>query len=194
MAASTADYANALRQLLPMGAAWETRGTPLGDLVDALAAELARVEGRVDVLLREADPGQASELLTDWERVLGLPDRCLTEAQTASERRASARTRYTLKGGQSAAFFIALAASMGYVVTVDDFATEAEAIAAGITYTGDGWAYTWVVHVAAGTVVKPFRVGTGVVGDPLASWGVEELECVIKRFAPAHTIVLFAYD
>jgi uncharacterized protein YmfQ (DUF2313 family) len=193
MATDAAIYSQALRLLLPQGAAWETRGTPLGDLLDGLALELARVDARADVLLREADPGQASELLADWERVLGLPDPCLTTAQTTPERKAAARTRYTLVGGQSAQFFVDLAASIGYTVTVEDFPTEAAAIAAGITYTGDGWAYSWRVNVAAGTVVRDFRVGTGAAGDALRSWGVEELECVIKRYAPAHTIVFFAY-
>jgi len=193
VAATSGDYAQALRLLLPSGAAWQVEGTPLGDLLGGLSQQLYGVDARADVLLAEADPGQASELLADWERVLGLPDPCITTTQTTIRRRAAARTRYTLLGGQSAQFFIDLAASLGYTVTIADFSSEAEAIAAGISYTGDGWAYTWVVHVAAGTVVTPFRVGTGAVGDPLASWGIEELECLIKRYAPAHTIVFFAY-
>lgn len=187
------NYAQALKDLLPPGAAWEYKRTTLADVLDAQAKELVRIEARAAVLLKEADPGQASELLTDWERVLGLPDPCLTTTQTATQRRAAARARYTMVGGASAAFFIALAASMGYTVTIEDFPTEADAIAAGISYTGDGWAYTWRVNVAAGTVTVPFQVGVSAAGDPLRSWGVEDLECTIKRYAPAHTIVLFAY-
>lgn len=187
------NYSQALRQLLPRGAAWHAEGAALGQLLDALAAEMARVDGRAAVLLREALPGTSSELLTDWERVLGLPDPCVTEPQTLSERRLAAHTRFTLAGGQSKAFFIALAASLGYTVTVEDFPSAAAATSAGITFTGDGWAYSWRVNVAAGTNVRTFRVGQSSAGDPLRSWGDEQIECLIKRYAPAHTIVFIAY-
>lgn len=191
---SQEDYADALAQLLPPGAAWAADGTPLGAVLAGLSAELARVDARADVLLREADPGQAQELLTEWETVLGLPDPCLTESQTVAERRSSARRRLTMQAGQSAAFYIGLAASLGYTVTVEDFSSAAEATAAGLLVSGDSWAYTWRVNVAAGTSVRAFKAGGSAAGDPLRSWGVEELECLIKRFAPAHTVVLFAYS
>lgn len=191
--ALASDYATALTQLLPSGAAWQAEGQPLGDLLAALAEELARLDARAAVLLREADPGQASELLVDWERVLGLPDPCIVESQTTAERQLAARTQYTLFGGQSAAWFIDLAARFGYTVTVQDFSSPAEATAAGVTFTGDGWAYTWRMNVGVDTAVQVFRAGTGRAGDALREWGDELLECVVKRHCPAHTIVLFAY-
>lgn len=190
---SADQYAQALTALLPPGDAWRASDQPLGDLLAGLAQELARIDARALALLEEADPGNAVALLDEWEVVLGLPDPCLTEPQTDSQRRAAARARYTLVGGQTAAFYIGLAAQLGYTMTVEDFATEADAIAAGISYTGDGWAYTWRCNVDAGTLIKSFAVGQSSVGDALRSWGVEPLECLIKRFAPAHTVVLFAY-
>lgn len=189
-----ADYSDALSKLLPPGDAWRAAGQPLGDVLDGLAAEMARLDARALFLVDEADPGKTIELLDDWERVLGLPDPCLTVEQSDSERRTSARTRYTLVGGQTASFYIALAAGLGYSATVEDFPSAAAADAAGVTYTGDGWAYTWRVNVVASTAIRSFRVGLSSVGDPLRSWGVEALECLIKRYAPAHTIVLFAYS
>lgn len=193
VAANVDDYTGALAALLPPGDAWRHEGTPLGDLLRAMSAEMARLDGRCDALLREVDPGAAVELLADWERVLGLPDPCLTEPSTDAQRRLAARTRLTLQGGQSASFYVSLAAQLGYTVTVEDFATEAAAIAAGIPYTGDGWAYTWRVNVSSATAIRYFRVGSSTVGDALREWGNEQLECLIKRYAPAHTIVLFAY-
>ncbi|MBN8486363.1 MAG: DUF2313 domain-containing protein [Burkholderiales bacterium] len=193
-AATKAEYARALQALLPQGDAWQANGTPLGGLLDAWAAELARLDARCIALLRETDPGAAVELLADWERVLGLPDPCLTEPITDAQRRLAARSRFTMQGGQSAAFFIALAAQLGYEVTVEDFPTEAAAIAAGISYTGDGWAYTWRVNVASASAVRYFRAGASTAGDRLREWGNEQLECLIERYSPAHTTVLFAYE
>ena len=191
--AFASDYALALEQLLPQGAAWTVSGTPLGDLLSALAQELARVDARATVLRGESDPGEASELLVDWERVLGLPDPCLTVAQSTAQRQLAARTQFTLAGGQSADWFVALAARLGYTVTVEDFSSALEATAAGITFTGSGWAYTWRMNVGVDTPVTVFRAGSGRAGDALVEWGDELLECVVKRHCPAHTIVLFAY-
>jgi len=38
-----------------------------------------------------------------------------------------------------------------------------------------------------------FRVGSRA-GDLLRGWGALDVECLIRRAAPAHTFVLFAYD
>ncbi|MHC1700274.1 MAG: hypothetical protein AB9900_04730 [Humidesulfovibrio sp.] len=41
--------------------------------------------------------------------------------------------------------------------------------------------------------MRYFSVGQSCVGEPLASWGDELLECTVRDRAPAHTIVQFAY-
>lgn len=188
------DYTRALLDLLPEGMAWPRDiGGILYFVVYAFAVELARLEARSAQLVAESDPASASELLADWERVVGLPDPCVTQAQTIGARRVALSGRLTAVGQQSRAFFIALAARLGYVVTIDEFASAAEATAAGIAFTGDEWAHIWRVNVAASVAVTPFRVGAGAVGEPLRSWSNEVLECQFERFKPAHTQVLFAY-
>jgi uncharacterized protein YmfQ (DUF2313 family) len=187
-------YALGMRDLLPSGAAWPRGDTStLQLLIDALAAEFARVDERLGQLLVEANPREASELLADWERVEGLPDPCVTSAQTVAQRRESAHSKLTYGGGQSRAFFIALAQSLGYTITIDEFGSAAEATAAGVPFTGEGWAHTWRVNVPALADVREFRAGSGAAGEPLRTWGNEALECRFQRLKPAHTICLFAY-
>lgn len=189
-----ADYQDALSALLPTGAAWpRDPASALQLLVGALSAELARVDARAAQLLAEVDPAATAELLADWERVVGLPDPCVTQVQTVAERRAALEGRLTAVGGQSRAFFIALASRLGYSVTIDEFPSAAAATAAGITYTGDDWAHTWRVNVPAGVAVKAFRAGAGAAGEPLRSWSNEVIECQFNRHKPAHTRLLFAY-
>lgn len=187
-------YARMLAALLPRGPAWSVEaGGVLLTLLGALAAELARVDQRSRILLDEADPRTAAEMLGDWERVFGLPDPCVEAPQTIAERRQALLGRVTGQGGQSRAFFVALAASLGYEVTITEFASEAAAISAGIPYSGTSWAHTWRVNVAEATSVREFRAGSGAAGEPLRSWGNEVLECQFQRLKPAHTSVLFAY-
>ncbi|MGE0671974.1 MAG: YmfQ family protein [Methylibium sp.] len=187
------DYEHLLASLLPQGSAWPRESTSvLRRLLDALAAELFRVDSRSVDLLAESDPRLASELLEEWERMVGLPDPCVTEALGVQARRAAVESRLTSVGGQSRAFFMELASRLGYSISIDEFASEAEAIAGGIPYTGTSWAHTWRVNAPEQTV-RTFRVGEACAGEPLRSWGNEQLECAFNRLKPAHTVLLFAY-
>lgn len=189
------NHAELLRALLPepYGAGLQATGAP------RLAAELA-VEGaaldnilaRGDALLAELDPRTTSELLADWERMAGLPDPCVVGAgvtQTVPQRQAALVARLSMVAGQSRAFFIALAASLGYSITISewwDYPGGTGDPAGGITGV-----HVWRVNAAA-TNVREFTAGS-MAGEPLRTWGNELLECVLSRFAPAHTTLLFGY-
>ena len=70
-------YLSQLLALLPPGDALAREpGSKLERLLTVPAAELARVDGRVEALLLESDPARTAEMLADWERALGLPDEC----------------------------------------------------------------------------------------------------------------------
>jgi uncharacterized protein YmfQ (DUF2313 family) len=70
-------YLSQLIGLLPPGDALPREpGSRLERLLAVPAGELARVDGRVEALLTESDPSRTAEMLTDWERALGLPDEC----------------------------------------------------------------------------------------------------------------------
>jgi uncharacterized protein YmfQ (DUF2313 family) len=189
------EYRDALAALMPTGAAWpRDPGSVLMQVLRTLAAELERVDARAAQLLAETDPAAVAELLADWERVVGLPDPCVTTSQTVGERRLALEAKLTSQGGQSKLFFIQLAARLGYSVTIDEFASAAAAIAAGISFTGDQWAHIWRVNVPTSVGVTPFRAGAGSAGEPLRAWSNEVIECQFNRLKPAHTLLLFAYD
>jgi len=189
------EYRDALAALLPTGAAWpRDPQSRLMCFLSGLAAEYSRLDARAAQLLAETDPASTTELLSDWERVVGLPDPCVTAAQTVAQRRQALEGRLTAVGGQSRRFFIELAARLGYNITIDEFASAAAATAAGITFTGDEWAHIWRVNVPAAVSITYFRAGAGAVGEPLRAWSNEVLECQFNRYKPAHTRVLFAYS
>jgi uncharacterized protein YmfQ (DUF2313 family) len=160
-------------------------------LLCAIADELARVDARGDVLIDEADPRTTAELLSDWERVAGLPDTCVVVEQSTQQRRASLLQRLTSTGGQSRAYFIALAAALGIPITITEFAENSVEDDVEAPLNGVDWAYAWQVNAALNTVFEATVEDT--VEDPFASWSNAPLECVISRLKPAHTIVLFVY-
>jgi len=188
-----AAYRRALMQLLPPGAAWRLEpSSTLSGLLRGLAEELARLDARGDILLDEADPRTTFEMLADWERVLGLPDPCVLGEQTVAQRRAAVVARVVSLGGQSPAYFVMVAAALGYTVTITEFHPyDVEDDVEAPVYDDD-WAYAWQVNGPLNTVIE--MTVEDPVDDPIASWSNEALECVLIRLAPAHTLVLFSYS
>lgn len=190
----TADaYREQLQALLPPGAAWTRESVAaLTGLLGAMAEEFARIDRRGADLIDETDPRSTSELLTDWERIAGLPDVCTGPLATIRERREALLARITGMGGQSRAYFIALAESLGFTIQIREYFPFVAGRPVGHNLAnGNAWRHTWQVDAPAVTI-KHFACGSSV-GEPLRTWGNSLLECAFEKRKPAHTLVLFAY-
>lgn len=187
-------YLQQLQQLLPSGSAWPRDvGSALTKLLSAIAEEMARIDGRALQLIDEADPRTTVDMLGDWERVAGLPDNCsglLADSQQG--RRNELVSKLVGRGGQSRAYFIELAKAFGFDITIEEFRPFRAGSRAGDPLSNGDWRFTWRVRAPAVTV-RRFRAGQSAAGELLASWGNAGLECRIRKFAPSHTGVLFAY-
>lgn len=197
--ADGSQYLQLQQNLLPPGAAWPREdGAALTELLHGFAEEFARTHNRADELIIEADPRSTLELLGDWERVAGLPDPCSPAANTIQERRDALVERLTSRGGQSIAFFIAIATAIGYGnVTITEFSPFRCGIdQCGLTELGDNsiW-FKWQVHVPEARVTN-FRCGLSQCGiDELTDIDrADDLECILLRDKPGHTLLLFSYE
>jgi uncharacterized protein YmfQ (DUF2313 family) len=170
-------YERQLAALAPPGEAWPQSPTSLWrKLLRGLGEGLARVHLRALSLIEEADTRTTTELLTDWERVLDIPGPCSSLADTVQRRREVATQKLTSIGGASLDYWEGKAFDVGgFVVTI----TEPKP-------------HTWQVEAPA-ELATYFTAGHGVAGDPLASYGVDELGCFFEHFKPAHTLVLFDF-
>lgn len=197
-------YQALIRDLFPRGWAWRIyKDSVFAKLVDSLGVEPARIEERGFDFLDEMDPRTTFEMLDNWERLLALPDECTPPGDpTLYERRVRVIQKLTTGGGQSRNFFKTIAEQLGYdadiidVVNFQDFrvgtARVGDRLTNGTTANDGGWAYTFMVQAPA-ELVRPFRVGQSTVGQRLVLVENETLECVIRKFAPAHVTVLFAF-
>ncbi|QBR31896.1 MULTISPECIES: YmfQ family protein [Pseudomonas] len=192
---TAADYLEQLKTLLPPGQAFPREaGTTLHDLLDGMSIELARVDGRGESLPKEANPASTNELLSDWERVAGLPDKCSRALEeTLQGRKNALLTKLTSTGGQSPGYFIELAASLGYTVTIEEYRPfRAGHSSAGDLLTNGPWIFTWLIRAPEVSVTE-FRAGLSGAGERLRTWGNDTLECKLNQLKPAHTIAIFAY-
>lgn len=198
MVARTADdYAGQLLALLPTGPAWpRDREASFGELFTGMAQEMARLDARIDALLEEADPRTAFEMITDWEHLLGLPDPCTAAATTLSARQVLAWRKLAYQAGQTKAFYIALAASLGIEIEIHEFDPDVDDHDPSLTpfIAGGKYRYVWRVHVLTQTDYTVFRAGAGSAGDPLVEGDSLDIECVITNAKPAHTHVIFTYE
>ena len=208
---SADDYAQGFGHLLPVGRAWPrdedsvlmrlVRGLSeiWGVRIDASAADLIEIE---------ADPRRTIALLAEWERAYGLPDECVAEPLSVGQRQAALVARMTTMGGQSRAFFVDVARALGYSIFIDEFSP----FMAGVSACGDTretgaasepfrWEigdvdmrFFWRVRVV-GVALTWFRAGSGQAGvDPHLRIGIaSDLECLLRRWKPAHTEIVFAY-
>lgn len=189
------DYLGALLALLPSGRVWPKHpGGTLSRALSGLAPVYARNDARARALLVEAFPATSHELLAEWELTLELPDPCLGPAPDEDARRRSVVAKLVARGGQSAAYYTAVAAALGIPVTVQSYAPARFGHARyGDGMRGTRWAHAWSVHAALGPVVTAV-FGAARYGDRFRSWGIRVLECVLREFAPAHAELFFVYD
>ncbi len=184
-----------LSDLVPPGSIWpRDPDSWLAELLYPWAAELARVEASMEALLEESDPRSASNLLSDYERVLG-PDPAGRDsgALTLGERRQLAYQRWVARGGASVAFFVALAAALGVAITITEIRRRpAGVLRAGQSLISHPEQFVWVVKLAQTSVTR-FRAGASRAGDALGKLRHSFIENVLRTYKPAHTTVVFSY-
>ena len=182
-----------LQALLPHGKAWPREPDAiLTKVLAGLAHSSAQTEEEVDALVREADPRLTHALLTDWERVLGLPD-CGIVPATMEERRQAVQAKLTENGLINDAGLVELATRLGFDITINHFSPFRAGDTAGSRTYGIDWAFAKEISAPAETV-QYLAAGRGAAGEPLRIWGREaQLECAVRRNTHAHVVLNFSY-
>jgi uncharacterized protein YmfQ (DUF2313 family) len=169
---SVEEWTRALLDLLPRGVVWPREpGTTLEAFWQAIADAMVAIQTRDCVLVDEAYPCGAVELLPEWETELGLPDECTQGTWTIAQRQAFVCAKLAAQGGQSRAYFIWLASIYGFTITIVEH---------------------WPWRMGCTTFCDA-RVGVPPMWWQVIATSVDctVLECVIRRAAPAGSIVSF---
>ena len=194
---SAGAYLQQLKNLLPRGALWNSLredGALFSELLAALAEEPSRIDASASSLPDEADPRTTLQLLQEWEAFAGLPDTCSGQGATTDARREALLAALTALGGQSRAYYIALAESLGFpgaTITEYDPHTIDETVDAPIY--GLDWQFAWLLTAPMPDVDQLTVDDT--VDDSLGQQAATTvLECQINKTKPAHTTAQFNYS
>lgn len=159
----------------------------------AEGAEFDRILADSAIALGALRPFVYQQWISDWERVYGLPAQCTREGQLLQERIQLLALAFTERAGISIAWLKRYAALAGYEISISEY----QPFRAGVSCAGDilsngPWVYAFLV-TALGQPERPFVAGQSCAGDYLRVWGDSTLECIIKKYKPAHSVPLFAY-
>jgi len=197
MAHSALEYLELFKSLLPKGKAWTRAiGSNIYNLFYGFSEELSRIESRAEDLASERDTRYATELLIDHETDLGLPDACSRSNTTIQERQEIVHARLTSLGRQDKQYFIDLAAVLGWTITVREnwpfkCGASASGDACGPYYNIFYW--TIAIDITSKSLIQ-FKSGQSQSGDSILKIPtVENLECTMLRYKPAHTHLDFEY-
>ena len=185
------NYTKALFNLLPAGFIMpqEADNSDMGGLIDVGADAMQAVETASNTVMDELFPDKVSAFTNDWHRVLGFP-RCGITSSTQSQKVDANIAWLNIGELSDDQFFIDIAAVMGYTITISDVIGSTGVSLGEAALTAHQWRVTSTL--VAPTII--FKMGAGVMGDPLVDTGSNDpLECLIEFFSPAHTQVLFEY-
>jgi uncharacterized protein YmfQ (DUF2313 family) len=197
MMPTAADYLWQFQRLLPRGRVWHRGwGTAQAEQLITLMPQWVRLHVTAAGLLGDAFPCSTVQLLPEWEATLGLPDPCVQPPNTMiQQRQAAVCAKFAARGGCSQQYFIDLAASLGYDITITTYAPFRAGVSrVGTPLYSSAWASAWMIEIiGAPDAITYFRAGISAVGERLADWTVSELQCLFEAIAPANTVPLFEY-
>lgn len=181
MALSEDDYKQQLQQLLPPGPAFDLELQPdIAALVAAFAPEFWRIDFALDGLQAELNPASVTQLLTDWEEYLGIPDACVVPgSQTVAERRQAVLNKMSATGAPQRAYYLRMATQTGIGIAIDEFRpARVGSTNVGDFLYGDAWPWSWLASA------------------PIDAYGTAEaatLDCRLQLEAPEYTDVVLGF-
>jgi uncharacterized protein YmfQ (DUF2313 family) len=154
-------------------------GNLLKRLLSCLASEYALVEASAWGVINSTDPGVAVDVLEDWERNLGLPESCLVEFSLSLTERQRIASAKLFDSGKTLTlqWYIDYAASLGFVVTVQEIPFETAPRIMGVAIMG-----LEVMGGYGGNSIIEITIVSGSSDNDI-------LKCAITKLKPAHVII-----
>jgi uncharacterized protein YmfQ (DUF2313 family) len=177
-------YESMMINLLPVGVLWTRLNTTFHNTLQAFAVEMVRIHRLGLKLLDESDPRKTTNelLLPAWERNFLLPDELPLGGESELDRQQVVYAKVINSGGQSRAFFINLAETLGLTITI----TEGSTLEAAR------------VDTARVDTARVNDVGNNLIwnieftAEPTTGALVDKFKSMIERLKPAHTFVTYS--
>ena len=179
-------YADVLKSLCPV----KLGPVHAGDCAVEGAA-FDECSANIDALMLELFPDTASLSLPDWERVYAL----LFPPPSTAARRNAILAAMNATGGLSAAYFIRLAANLGYTITVtpggDIPLFKCDHSKCGDILGGSSLTFYWFIDGVGVGLPIYFKCDISRCGDVLLYQDPNPLQILFERLKPAHSVIVW---
>ncbi|WP_426056873.1 YmfQ family protein [Janthinobacterium sp. PSPC2-1] len=195
-ALSKRDFVSILQKLLPTGAAWpRSPGASITRLLAALAHMAATFDLRLQLLLDELNPDTSFQLLPEWEAFTGACGSCCIEPGSMKDRRARVISKLTEQGSLSKAYFLQLAADLGYQdTTITEFRPTHCEMTCEVPVVNEAWRFVWMVNLPHEENNYSMFRANSPADSLIDAYDFGALECRFMQLKPAHTNVIFTYE
>jgi uncharacterized protein YmfQ (DUF2313 family) len=196
---SAEEHTDSLVAYLPGGELFDAKNevnSVLRRLFAGLAGPVKQAEDLMNELTYDYDIYCTTNLITEWERALGIPDECFTGQGSIEDRRRDVLAKLASLGVSTAKQFIDLAAMYGFKALIPSGGKygifEMTFPIAFYLYPQDA-RFTLYVFLDSANVPEVFPFETTKFPVPFFSSVSNIVECLFRKLAPANVQVKFVY-
>jgi uncharacterized protein YmfQ (DUF2313 family) len=186
------EHTDSLSAFLPGGCLFEAKdiaGTNLRKTLTGLSGELKRMEDALIQFTSEYDPSKTTSFITEWERMVGIPDACFDTSGTIEERRKHIVAKsFKSLGVATEQDFIDLAAFLGFTITIEH--PEEFLLPYDVPFTPEvGLPRSRFVMIINGSGISENNPPYDVPFIP--GGGSNILTCLFDKLKPANTLIIY---
>ncbi len=193
---TTQEQADVLASYLPDNAIFAEKNnidSNYRKLLNGLALEFKRLRDVINSIRSDFFPENTTEFIENWESQLNIPDECIDVSTNISERRNNVMLKLNGVNATTKEDFEAMIAAAGIDATISNAVDQASLplTLPFLLVDSDHAPFTIIVNLDAS--LEPSGLPL-TLPFTLSSQAPSNIECLLKKYIPAHCQVIFRYS
>ena len=193
---TTQEQADVLASYLPDNAIFAEKNnldSNYRKLLNGLALEFKRLRNVINSIRSDYFPENTTEFIENWEAQLNIPDDCIDVSTDISERRNNVMLKLNAVNATTKEDFEAMIAAAGIDATISNAVDQASLplTLPFLLVDSDHAPFTIIVNLDAS--LEPSGLPL-TLPFTLSSKAPSNIECLLKKYIPAHCQVIFRYS
>ena len=193
---TTQEQADVLASYLPDNAIFAEKNnldSNYRKLLNGLAVEFKRLRNVINSIRSDYFPENTTEFIENWETQLNIPDECIDVSTDISERRNNVMLKLNGVNATTKEDFEAMIAAAGIDATISNAVDQASLplTLPFLLVDSDDAPFTIIVNLDAS--LEPSGLPL-TLPFTLSSQAPSNIECLLRKYVPAHCQVIFRYS
>jgi uncharacterized protein YmfQ (DUF2313 family) len=193
---TTQEQADVLASYLPDNAIFVEKNnldSNYRKLLNGLALEFKRIRDVINSIRSDYFPENTTEFIENWEAQLNIPDECIDVSTDISERRNNVMLKLNGVNATTKEDFEAMIAAAGIEATISNAVDQASLplTLPFLLVDSDHAPFTIIVNLDAS--LEPSGLPL-TLPFTLSSQAPSNIECLLKKYIPAHCQIIFRYS